>query len=42
MTQRAAGILLHPTSLPGPHGIGTLGKAAESWIDTLADAGVRY
>jgi 4-alpha-glucanotransferase len=40
--QRASGILFHPTSLPGPHGIGTFGKTAESWIDTLADAGVRY
>jgi 4-alpha-glucanotransferase len=42
MIQRAAGILLHPTSLPGPHGIGTLGNAAREWIDTLAEAGVRY
>jgi 4-alpha-glucanotransferase len=35
---RAAGILLHPTSLPGPHGIGDLGPAAQSWIDALARA----
>jgi 4-alpha-glucanotransferase len=35
---RRSGILLHPTSLPGPHGIGDLGPAARSWIDTLAAA----
>lgn len=37
--KRAAGILLHPTSLPGPYGIGTLGKGAFAWIDTLQAAG---
>jgi 4-alpha-glucanotransferase len=40
--QRAAGILLHPTSLPGPHGIGTLGAQARAWIDRLSAAGVRW
>ena len=25
---RASGVLLHPTSLPGPYGIGELGRAA--------------
>jgi len=35
---RRAGILLHPTSLPGP-GIGDLGPAAHRWIDWLASAG---
>jgi 4-alpha-glucanotransferase len=30
---RAAGILLHPTSLPGPFGIGDLGPAAERFLD---------
>jgi 4-alpha-glucanotransferase len=38
---RAAGILLHPTSLPGPYGIGDLGPAAYRWVDFLASAGVR-
>lgn len=33
--QRAAGILLHPTSLPGRFGIGDLGPPAFAWIDTL-------
>jgi 4-alpha-glucanotransferase len=36
--RRSAGILLHPTSLPGPFGIGDLGPAAYRWVDTLARA----
>lgn len=40
--QRAAGLLLHPTSLPGPYGIGTLGADARSWIDRLASAGIAW
>jgi 4-alpha-glucanotransferase len=36
--ERAAGILLHPTSLPGPFGIGDLGPAAYAWVDWLAAA----
>jgi 4-alpha-glucanotransferase len=35
---RSAGILLHPTSLPGPCGIGDLGPAAYAWVDALARA----
>src|ERR1700722_4668954 len=35
---RAAGILLHPTSLPGPYGIGDLGPAAYTWVDGLVRA----
>jgi 4-alpha-glucanotransferase len=34
-TNRSAGILLHPTSLPGPYGIGDLGKSAYTWVDGL-------
>jgi len=37
---RAAGILLHPTSLPGPNGIGDLGPEAHRFIDLLANDGV--
>jgi 4-alpha-glucanotransferase len=37
---RAAGILLHPTSLPGPAGIGDLGEGAYRFVDWLADSGV--
>ena len=36
---RSSGILLHPTSLPGSHGIGELGAAAFAWIDFLESAG---
>jgi 4-alpha-glucanotransferase len=36
---RAAGILLHPTSLPGPHGIGDLGPAAYQFADFLNACG---
>ncbi len=37
--KRASGILLHPTSLPGPYGVGDLGAAAIRWIDWLAGSG---
>jgi len=36
---RASGILLHPTSLPGPHGIGEMGPAVTDFLDFLAFAG---
>lgn len=36
---RASGILLHPTSLPGPDGIGDLGPEAYRWIDFLHRSG---
>ncbi len=35
--KRSSGILLHPTSLPGPDGIGSLGPEAYAWIQYLAD-----
>ncbi len=38
---RSAGILLHPTSLPGPHGIGALGPDAHRFLDFLTDAGMK-
>ncbi len=39
-SQRAAGILLHPTSLPSRHGVGDLGEGARRFIDWLAEAGL--
>jgi 4-alpha-glucanotransferase len=33
---RSSGVLLHPTSLPGPFGIGDLGPTAYRWVETLA------
>jgi 4-alpha-glucanotransferase len=35
--ERVGGVILHPTSLPGPYGIGDLGTEALGWIDRLAD-----
>ncbi|MBC8029888.1 MAG: 4-alpha-glucanotransferase [Pyrinomonadaceae bacterium] len=39
ITSRASGILLHPTSLPGPFGIGDLGPEAYSFVDFLISSG---
>lgn len=36
---RSSGILLHPTSLPGPYGIGDLGQPAYRFVDWLENAG---
>jgi 4-alpha-glucanotransferase len=36
---RSSGILLHPTSLPGPFGIGDLGEEARRFVDFLAASG---
>ncbi|HET7866045.1 MAG TPA: 4-alpha-glucanotransferase [Burkholderiaceae bacterium] len=36
---RASGVLLHPTSLPGPHGSGDFGPAAFHFVDWLVTAG---
>src|SRR5258706_2500953 len=38
---RSAGILLHPTSLPGPNGIGELGPHAFRFLDLLEQSGLR-
>ncbi len=39
---RAAGVLLHPTCLPGPFGIGDLGPGAHAYLEWLARAGARW
>ncbi|WP_202795570.1 4-alpha-glucanotransferase [Rhodospirillum centenum] len=39
---RASGLLLHPTSLPGGHGIGDLGPEARRFVDWLAAAGQTF
>ena len=36
---RMSGVLLHPTSLPGPHGSGDFGAAAYQFVDWLVAAG---
>jgi 4-alpha-glucanotransferase len=42
LTKRAAGVLLHITSLPSATGIGTLGKEAYRFIDFLKAANFTY
>ncbi len=42
LRDRASGILLHPTSLPGPHGNGDLGAEAHAFVDFLGRAGQRW
>jgi 4-alpha-glucanotransferase len=41
LQHRSAGVLLHVTSLPGPHGIGDFGPDAYRFVDWLASAGQR-
>jgi 4-alpha-glucanotransferase len=36
---RTSGVLLHPTSLPGPHGSGDFGAEARNYVDWLVAAG---
>jgi 4-alpha-glucanotransferase len=40
--QRASGILLHPTSLPGKFGIGDLGRDAYAFVDFLEETGQSF
>ena len=35
---RSSGLLLHPTCLPGPFGVGDLGEGARRFVDFLARA----
>ena len=39
---RASGILMHITSLPGPYGVGTMGKQAYAFVDFLRASGQKY
>jgi len=39
LTRRRSGVVLHVSSLPGPHGIGDLGDGARRFVDWLAGAG---
>jgi len=39
LDRRRSGVLLHPTSLPGPYEIGVLGDAAYRFIDFLQETG---
>lgn len=41
LDSRRAGVLLHPTSLPGGVGVGDLGPDAYRFVDWLSEAGMR-
>ena len=41
LTQRRCGVLLHPTSLPGPAYCGDFGADARRFVDLITDAGLR-
>jgi 4-alpha-glucanotransferase len=40
--ERSSGVLLHPTSLPGPFGIGDFGGEARRFVDFIAAAGQTF
>jgi 4-alpha-glucanotransferase len=42
LSTRGAGVLLHPTSLPGAQGVGVLDGAAERFLDFLEAAGMDH
>jgi 4-alpha-glucanotransferase len=42
LDQRAAGVLLHPTCLPGNQGIGVLDESVDALLRFLKAAGIRY
>lgn len=42
LSKRGAGVLLHPTCLPGGYGIGSMGDSAFEWIDFLSNAGFSF
>jgi 4-alpha-glucanotransferase len=42
LNERSSGVLLHLTSLPGPHGNGDLGAAARDFAERLAAMGQRW
>src|ERR1700694_3274959 len=42
LTERASGVLLHPTSLPGEHGCGDLGPEAHAFASWLHGAKQRF
>lgn len=39
---RESGVLMHITSLPGPYGVGTMGRQAFAFVDFLRKAGQSY
>lgn len=39
MINRASGVLLHISSLPGPYGIGAMGRYSKGFVDFLKKSG---
>jgi 4-alpha-glucanotransferase len=42
LENRGTGVLLHPTSLPSPYGVGAFDEAADTFLQFLADTGFSY
>ncbi|WP_414664999.1 4-alpha-glucanotransferase [Horticoccus sp. 23ND18S-11] len=42
LNKRGAGVLLHPTSLPSPHGVGVFDEQAVAFLDFLAECGFEF
>jgi 4-alpha-glucanotransferase len=42
LDHRAAGVLLHPTALPSPFGVGAFDAAAFAFLEFLAEAKIKY
>ncbi len=42
MTERAAGVLMHPTSLPSAFGVGAFDGAADDFLEFLAESRMKY
>ena len=40
MLNGCAGVIIHPTSLPGPYGIGEIGSEAIKLVDWMVSAGL--
>lgn len=41
LMQLLLGVILHPTSLPGPYGTGEIGKEAFKFVDWIASTGMQ-
>ncbi len=42
LLKRGSGVLMHVSSLWGAYGIGSFGKSAKEWIDTISSMGFSY
>ena len=42
LNERGAGVLLHPTALPSPYGVGAFDECADTFLGVLAVIGMKY